>query len=80
MSLDEKIAKCKSLGLPLPMQQCQGCGKIIYRLDNRYQCPNCGGVSTPFRGFYYLSPDGKKFTPDQEWRELCDQSKIIMDS
>lgn len=53
---------------PQEISDCIGCGGKIWRLGNYYQCPDCGGRSSEFGGFFpAITPDGNQAPPSENF-------------
>lgn len=61
---------------PFKLQQCDCCGKTIWKFnDFHMQCPSCGATTTNYGGIFpYLSPYGGK------WIITEDMKKIVLES
>lgn len=45
--------------LPVPVSRCKSCNSTIWRHNNRFQCVDCGSLSTEYGGIFpgHITPD-----------------------
>ena len=77
----DKLDVLREKGLPMPLRECNYCDDFIFLQDNWFQCPTCGCRTTAYGGdFPSLPYNGKTYGASQEWIDLCNKSKALLDN
>lgn len=80
MNFSQKIDILISQNKPIPITQCQGCMGTIFRVGGWFQCPDCGGKTTGYGGYFpFMSMDGEKYR-DDEYKNQCEESLLFLKS
>ena len=73
-----KITYLMSNNLPIPIMSCNNCKGIVYKLDEWYECPNCGSSCTQYSTGYIDKYSHELEARRVEWVDKCNQSKAYL--